>query len=451
MNRKILRNGVFIAIVALAVSATLLFNFLLADMEKRESETAVLLQNQASVIQKNFSTIVEQAYALRAFIIGSNGDYKNLDSVADYILKYSDIRNVLLAPNSVVNKVLPPEGNEAVLGLDLTSEQNKSYKDAIEAIESRKPIFSGPYTLIQGGEAISLRFAIFFNDSLGVEKYWGLTSITVNFPEVIGNLATNFIVDSGYDYILSKKDGQSGLYKEISSHVETPDAHFIPYDFSVYNLDFRFEATPQKGFLDWKKALILGTMAIFLSITLGAIASALSLFINNLAEKAGRDVLTGLLNREGGVRHINNRIRESEFSKGAFILLDVDNFKSVNDTLGHPKGDEVLIETATILKGLCRSMDILCRLGGDEFLIFFSYDKDSDFALKKAESIRQALERTVTDGSKSVDISSSIGISFFLEGQKNFEKLYKEADIALYESKERGKNTVTVYEQGAQA
>ena len=446
MNRKTLKCGAAATVFSLVVSVLIILSVVSSDSSRRRSEAEILLQNQAAVIERNFIMMIERAYALRAFIIGSGGRYDNIDTVGEYILKEHDVRNILIAPNSVVAKVLPLDGNAAVLGMNLTSTSNKSYKDAITAINSREPLFSGPYELAQGGQALSIRLAIFIKDIEGVDRYWGLTSISVNFPDVISHIATDYISESGYDYVLYKKTA-SGEYKSVLERRKTKRSDFVAHDFSIRNMDFRFCVLPQSGWVSVGKVWLLSLFALFASITVGITISVLLTLMNKMAEKAGRDALTGLLNREGGVKSIDRRIKDAKFKHGAFLLMDVDRFKSVNDTMGHPKGDEVLIETGAILKEICRSMDIVCRLGGDEFVVFFSYDGDSDFVMRKAEDIRARMQRTVTSEEHSVDISASLGVSFMSDCDKNFDTLYKESDLALYNSKERGRNTVTLFDQ----
>ena len=445
MNKKLFRSGIIVVFGSLIVSALILFNIFNADANKNRNEAKILLQNQASVIAKNFIANIERSYALRAFIVGSRGYYDNIDMAADYIYKAPHVRNILIAPGSVVRKVLPLAGNEAVLGMDLTSKSNKSYKDAIAAINSRKPVFSDPYALAQGGNAISVRLAIYIKDKAGNDRYWGLTSITLNHPDAISSIATNYIVDSGYDYILLKKMSSTGEYQSVSEHRETKRSDFVTYDFSVQNMDFRFCTVPKAGWVNIGKISLFALLAIFISIAAGLIVSSIMFLANRFIEKAGKDALTGLLNRESGVRRINKRVKEGTFRKGALVLMDIDHFKNVNDTMGHPKGDEVLIETAMILKELCRREDIICRLGGDEFVVFFSYDTSSYFLRPKVESIRERMQRTITSEENSVDISSSFGVSFISDENKRFDTLYKEADLALYRSKECGRNRATFY------
>ena len=125
-------------------------------------------------------------------------------------------------------------------------------------------------------------------------------------------------------------------------------------------------------------------------------------------------------------------------------MMDLDNFKSVNDVLGHQMGDEVIVTTAAILKNSVRDTDVVARLAGDEFIMYLPFESDSSFLENKLEDIRIKMNRDIKGAEGTVTISSSIGVTFYNK-DKNFDTLYKEADEALYESKEKGKNQITVY------
>ena len=133
-----------------------------------------------------------------------------------------------------------------------------------------------------------------------------------------------------------------------------------------------------------------------------------------------------------------------------FYMVDLDNFKNVNDTLGHIYGDQAIVETAQALNKVFSDQDCIGRLGGDEFAVCVTYqafDEQTlrDFIAKKAEKICQANRRTYTDGASEVSIASSVGISYAPDMGEGFEELYTKADAALYYSKEHGKNQFHIY------
>jgi len=160
-------------------------------------------------------------------------------------------------------------------------------------------------------------------------------------------------------------------------------------------------------------------------------------------DKAYRDSLTGLYNRfklEEVAQHRYNKFKSYPDESTAFslILIDLDNFKSINDTYGHDQGDEVLVHLAKIVQNQLRSDDLLVRWGGEEFLICI--DKPIDKALIVAQKVALAIEKELSIGSRT--ITASLGISQ-ITAQDDMASLFKRVDKALYRSKQNGKNQVT--------
>lgn len=153
---------------------------------------------------------------------------------------------------------------------------------------------------------------------------------------------------------------------------------------------------------------------------------------NHLLEIVKKDTLTGAYNRRI-LNYINN------FS--VVVLCDVDDFKCINDTYGHDVGDNVLKVVTKILMNNTRENDIVCRYGGDEFLVIFN--KCSKDLVKKRMNI---ISKIINDCFRNlnINVSFSAGISSYEVG-KTLDEIIKEADIALYESKNNGKNGISVY------
>lgn len=165
---------------------------------------------------------------------------------------------------------------------------------------------------------------------------------------------------------------------------------------------------------------------------------------------ADHDHLTGLFNRrrfrEDLSRQISYALRYGP--GGAVLFLDVDNFKYVNDALGHRWGDELLATLARQLQERLRDTDVLARLGGDEFAILLPH-ADAAQARALAEQILHAMAHNdvVIEG-QPIRITTSIGIALFPEHGRNAEELLAHADLAMYEAKEQGRNRICVYSPG---
>jgi diguanylate cyclase (GGDEF)-like protein/PAS domain S-box-containing protein len=162
-----------------------------------------------------------------------------------------------------------------------------------------------------------------------------------------------------------------------------------------------------------------------------------------IAFLAHHDALTGLANRAALIQKIEEaaarlRRRHEPFS---VLLLDLDRFKEVNDTLGHPAGDTLLTEVATRLKSLLRETDVLARLGGDEFAVIQAGETDQREAAKAlAERILDVLGEPFIIEGGDINIGTSIGIALAPEHETGSDELLKMADLALYRTKSAGRN-----------
>lgn len=169
-----------------------------------------------------------------------------------------------------------------------------------------------------------------------------------------------------------------------------------------------------------------------------------------LIQRAENDLLTGVLNKKTMEKRIALMLKNRGSKYVIFYMVDLDNFKNVNDTLGHIYGDQAIVETAQCLNKVFANQDCIGRLGGDEFAVCVSYlafDRQAllDFISKKAEEICAANRRTYSDGASDVSISSSVGVAYAPDMGESFEALYTKADKALYISKKNGKNQYHIY------
>ncbi|MEG1801377.1 MAG: diguanylate cyclase, partial [Oscillospiraceae bacterium] len=166
-----------------------------------------------------------------------------------------------------------------------------------------------------------------------------------------------------------------------------------------------------------------------------------------LQRMAECDSLTGFYNKETTCKLINEYLMDTNKADNAtMFMIDVDNFKEINDHLSHPFGDVVLCELADKLRCIFRKGDILGRIGGDEFIAFIKDDASVETAVSKAEEISKAFQMKYKGSKAEYAISSSIGIAIAPKDGKNFEELYKHTDVALYRVKNAGKNGHQFYD-----
>lgn len=163
-----------------------------------------------------------------------------------------------------------------------------------------------------------------------------------------------------------------------------------------------------------------------------------------LEQKAERDSLTDLYNKAKMRKLVEKHIRQADDTEGAFIIIDIDDFKTINDTCGHLYGDEVLIKIANTILISAGMEDYAGRIGGDEFCVFCRGKNVGQHAVETAERISRMADQIQLSGRR---VTLSMGISRYPEDASSYEELYQKADQALYRVKRSGKNAFSVYDK----
>lgn len=166
---------------------------------------------------------------------------------------------------------------------------------------------------------------------------------------------------------------------------------------------------------------------------------------DKLKRMAESDMFTGLLNKEATKKYINNILADYRKQMHAFIIIDVDNLKAINDKLGHAAGDRAIKMISEKIKYAFRYDDVTGRIGGDEFVVLMKNAKSKEKVIKKLTICCNELSRH-----KFIDdykVTASIGISLYPLDANTYDELYKKADEALYLSKKNGKNSFSFYEE----
>ncbi len=161
------------------------------------------------------------------------------------------------------------------------------------------------------------------------------------------------------------------------------------------------------------------------------------------------DIMTSVLNRGHGEKLATEAVNSGQ--PGMFCILDMDDFKQINDTYGHAVGDKVLIGVAGCLKKAFRKSDIVFRLGGDEFSALAVGVRRREDADKLIERFFNLVDTLLIPELQDIGVSVSVGAVMFSEGSAKFEQLYREADSCVYESKKKRGSAVTFYEDMAAA
>lgn len=165
-----------------------------------------------------------------------------------------------------------------------------------------------------------------------------------------------------------------------------------------------------------------------------------------LKQTATLDALTKLFNKDFTKAKINSHLYENQ-KPNALMLIDIDNFKAIDDTFGHSYGDAVLKDVAKVMRANFRmNFDVLGRTGGNEFVILLNNPPSQNVVIYKAKQLNREIRHTYENNGTEITISSSVGVAFYPEHGKDFQSLYEKAAEALYHVKASGKNGYAIYD-----
>lgn len=168
-----------------------------------------------------------------------------------------------------------------------------------------------------------------------------------------------------------------------------------------------------------------------------------------LEDKADTDLLTGLSNKLATERKIKEYMGKNPDTQSMMFLFDIDNFKKINDTMGHAFGDEVLRSLGKQIGAIFRASDIVGRVGGDEFMVFLKDISSDENIMKEAAKVETFFKGFQAGEYVKYKATASIGVAIFPQEGEDFETLYKAADQGLYKAKKRGKNQLAFYRDRA--
>ena len=430
--------------IAVALVTVAFIDHLLREDFKQETRSNVLNEVTAKRVS------LEQALNQRLFLVrglaayvSSRPEINDAEFQAfaeDLEGEQTGIRSLQLAPDSVVTYVYPVEGNEEAIGHDLLGDPAR--RDAVQrAIDNREFVIAGPVELKQGGVALIGRTPIFSELPGGSEQYWGLAIILIDFDPLL--LQAGLLNESqDIEYVIRGKDGLGASGEVFFGDENALDTDAVMSVVSLPSGSWELAAAPVRG---WPSApaasswawIIGGIFAVFAGFVTFYLVSAPARLQKARAE-ATTDALTGLYNHRAFHERIEAETSEAQESGRplGLIMVDIDDFKRVNDSRGHQAGDDVLRQLAPVLAAEV-GQENAYRYGGDEFALLMP-GKDHAATLEIAELVRRAVQRRI--GSE--EIRASLGVASLSDGAATMDELIYGADAAMYWAKSQGKNRV---------
>lgn len=399
-------------------------------------------------IENDIENGIEITDTLKQLLINGNGQIINFSKIAENMMSYS-VQSVQLAPNGVVTQIYPEEGNEAGK-IDLL---NDSYRGEISnyAKDHNITITQGPIELKQGGSGLVVRNPIYLKDENGQEYFWGFTIVILRVPEVFED-STNALSKFKYNYRLSREASVlDKKYVEVDANCDKM-IRPVTYDLTVGKEKWKLEIMPRAGWSNSKTLYLIFFGGLSLVLLLTGLTTLLFLLDERrveLKELANKDGLTKLYNRYGFDEMAEKMISKNPKEHCVAVLLDVDDFKLINDMYGHAYGDKALISLSENMQKFFPSSALLGRNGGDEFCILLP----NCTAKEAKESLIEFTKTPKTFSYKGQTYSFCISLGYAEYPNDAIERsqLMRCADTALYEVKLHGKNGCIAYQEGFQS
>ena len=382
---------------------------------------------------------------LKQVLISENGKISQFDTIAENIM--SDvIESIQLAPDGNVTDIYPSEGTEASK-IDLLQDKDCS-KISCYARDNHVIITQGPFDLKRGGCGIAVRNPVYLKDENNQEYFWGFTIVILRVPDIFSD-AISALSDFGYEYRLSKTDAPwSDTYKVVyqSDDQLTPT---VSYGFTIGEENWTLEVAPESGWRDLRLLVIVGGMfttvvLLFSGLTRVWLVSKENK--NKFQILAHTDSLTDIYNRYGFDELAERMITKNPKTHFVAALLDIDDFKFINDIYGHVYGDRALKSLTDSMKAFFPKNTLLGRNGGDEFCILLpdhTYKEAGELLLQFTK-----LPKTFSCKGKEYPFFISLGYAEYPTFASSRSQLMRCADAALYEIKLHGKNGCMAYREG---
>lgn len=490
MTKRVKVSITLVTITLFFVLQLLLFNYHKAQIDRAHANVKEQLSAHAIALK----TVIEEKYTamhgLIAFIhtVGFDADEHTIMAyLQELYSKLPATKTLILAPKGVITYIYPITGNEPILGTNyLEASPLASVGSVLQTLESGEIIVDGPRELMQGGYGLVIRSAM-YNEG----RFEGIAAITLDMKSLLQKASVDKLLSHNPSFAIKKLDGAIWF-----GNGSTFDDEHISTQITLQDEVWVMAAKPNREALHliWRNSILmelLGLVSIFVvSYTLlyqkrfnkhleklvnkrtQALRKANTELLkaegelryrNDLLEKrtqelelserkyellAYLDSLTGISNRLHFTEHLQLLLspNESHDKKVALYFLDLNQFKDVNDTLGHPVGDQLLAAVADRIKHSSLHFQHFARTGGDEFILIFDDIEDLVDVQQNAERILALFSLPFNVNQLEIGITTSIGISIYPDDGQTSEELMKHADLAMYQAKAEGGNQYRLFD-----
>lgn len=428
---------------------------------------------KTALVMENLS---QSLYILSSIIRWQNGKTDYYDEIAGYLIKIiPETININLAKDGVVSHVYPYEQNKFAVGHNLLLSQARR-DEALKTVLSRKITIAGPFLLVQGGRGIAFRQAVFLpnkensaedktpkkftieqqaqsTDSNKDDRFWGFVIITYDFPKIMQRLNYEELTLAGFSWNLWHPSPRTGQKESIISSGTMHENHLQTFDIPLQNATWFLDVCPKKSVHN-KKFVIEACLYTFICLLLSLLCTVIFILKNKnkiIERQSNTDTLTNLPNRkcfyallQKALQHHFNREYEENEPTLHLCVLDLNDFKTINDNYGHIVGDKILIEFSKRISLSHLQNEFASRLGGDEFLAVYYCTPAKDNGMpERLTDILDYLQQPYFINGKEYTVTASLGyicpkkemLKDKTPDQSDEEFFLEKADRSMYQKK----------------
>ncbi|WP_343582801.1 EAL domain-containing protein [Herbaspirillum sp.] len=437
-----------------------------ARASERQQKLTEAAAAHGALVQQLVDRSLSATYAMAAVLQQNPTDLASLERLSRKLLPlYTGVDNLQLSPGGVVRHVFPATANQGPIGHDLLLDP-LSRDEARLTVETRDLHIAIPTKLRQGKPGFVGRYPVFMADSQGTPRFWGFVSAVVLLDTIVAFGQFDRLDQRELAYQLWRSNPITGqpetLVRSAAPLTEVMVSTSIGVPRGSWQLTVS-PVTPDSFF----NSTHLAELLIVALIAAAAAAVTRSMLMRpvelaqmvrrrtrslrnanaHLRQKATHDSLTGLGNRALLEHDLNQAIEDAQRNMGKFavLLLDLDDFKSINDSLGHRAGDAMLKVVAGYLNRCVGPEDAIYRLGGDEFVIVLKRIGDAGAASAVAGKILAEVARPHLVQGRETHLTTSLGVVLYPQDASDAESLLSLADVAMYRAKKSGRNQVAFF------
>lgn len=414
------------------------------NLEEKHERADLNATYQNESIQKQLFACEEITEILAYSVINTDGETEFFEDTASELFdKYANIESIQLAPDGVVTMIYPESGNEAGY-IDLFADEVRG--PIVEYGRDNNVVtVQGPIDLLQGGTGLIFRKPVYLNDG----SFWGFAIVIEDTDDLMENTVAS-MEDFGYTYSFEKTEPVGdGTYGVIGSNGEPEDPEVETFTYGACT--WRFSIAPEHGWQPGKSYTELCIGGCVIEILVVVLLFFVLLYRRKqkaFARMASVDYLTGLPNRSALSDWMQSYRAKHPNEPYTEVMLDIDNFKSVNDLHGHDAGDAALKVLANALRSYVGTRGIAARYGGDEFCLILKNMTAAQAAPFVEEFGKNRFTYPVPEGEDTFTIS--IGYASFPEDATDWGQMYLLADAALYAGKFQGKHACKHFDDSVQ-